>query len=338
VTAVALGHPEPSSQTRGLRGLPWVTWRQHRVALVSTVGLFAAVAVYLVASGLSMHTAFAKLGLGRCGPLTGNACQVPLNIFEQRYQGAAMYLPRLLEFVPAPLGAFIGAPLVARELESGTYRFAWTQGRHRVRWLAVKLTLIGGLLVAVGLSFSALFSWWFQPWEPIMGRLASGESYEIAGIVFAARILFGFCLGVALGAVIRRTVPAMVVTVAAWLAVAWPSVVYLRPLIRTPVQVPTASNSIADNAWAISTWYQNTSGRHLGSAGTDRLLAQARDSGVTTGDAFRAFLARHGWTQWSSYEPNSRFWHFQTVEAVAYVLLSLALAGLALWCIDRRAT
>ena len=337
MTAVALSPTRTTRRGRGLRGLPWVTWRQHRVALLTTVGLFAGLAVFLVAYGLSMHSAFSKLGLTTCGPLTGPACQAPLNIFEQRYQGAAMYLPRFLEFVPALLGAFIGAPMVARELESGTYRFAWTQGRNRVRWLAVKLTLISGLLVAVGLGFSALFSWWFQPWEPIMGRLAGGESYEITGVVFAARILFGLCLGVALGTIIRRTVPAMLATIAVWLAVAWPSVVFLRPLIQTPISVPTASNSIADNAWAISTWYQNSSGRHLGSAGLDRLLAQARASGVTTGDAFQAFLGRHGWTQWSSYEPNSRFWHFQTVEAAAYVLLSLALAALALWWIDRRA-
>jgi hypothetical protein len=336
MTAVTLGLPQSTRRARGLRGLAWVTWRQHRVALLTAVGGFAGVAVFLVAYGLSMHSAFTKLGLSTCGPLTGQACQVPLSIFEQRYQGAAMYLPRVLEFVPALLGAFIGAPMVARELESGTFRFAWTQGRNRVRWLTVKLALISGLLLAVGLGFSALFSWWFRPWEPIMGRLASGESYEISGVVFGARILFGLCLGAALGTIIRRTVPAMLATVAAWLAVAWPSVICLRPLIQSPVSVPTASNSIADNAWAIGTWYQNNAGRHLGSGGLDRLLAQAGASGVTTGNAFETFVRRHGWTQWSSYEPNSRFWQFQSVEAAAYVVLSVALAALAVWWIDRR--
>ena len=337
MTAVVLGRLRSTRPSRGLRGLTWVTWRQHRVALVTTVVLFAGLAVFLVANGIAMHAAFSKLGLTSCGTLTGRACQAPLNVFEQRYQGAAMYLPRFLEFVPALLGAFIGAPMVARELESGSYRFAWTLGRNRVRWLAVKLTLLAAILVAVGLGFSALFSWWFQPWEPVMGRLAGGESYEVTGVVFAARIFFGLCLGVALGTIIRRTVPAMLATIVGWLGVAWPSVVFLRPLIQPPVSVPTASNSIADNAWAISTWYQNGSGRHLGSAGLDRLLAQARASGVTTGDAFQAFLARHGWTQWSSYEPNSRFWHFQIVEGAVYVVVSVALAALALWWIDRRA-
>ena len=318
--------------------MPWVTWRQHRVALLATAGLFGGLAVFLVVYGESMHHDLSNLGLTSCGSLTGPNCQVPLTIFEQRYQGVAMYLPRFLEFLPALLGAFIGAPLVARELESGTYRFAWTQGRNRVRWLRCKLAIIATVLVALGLGFSALYSWWFQPWEPIMGRLGSGEAYEISGVVFAARILFGFCLGVALGVIIRRTVPAMVATVVAWLAVAWPSVVFLRPLIETPVSAPTGSNAITENGWTISDWYQNAAGNHLSSSGMDRLLVQASHRGVRTGDAFQAFLVSHGWTQWSSYQPNGRFWHFQIVEGAAYLVLSLAVAGFAMWWVAGRAT
>jgi hypothetical protein len=321
-----------------LRGLPWVTWRQHRAALITTAGLFGGLAIFLVVYGQSMHHDLSKLGLTSCGPLTGSGCQVPLTIFEQRYQGVAMYLPRFLEFLPALLGAFIGAPLVARELESGTYRFAWTQGRNRMRWITCKISLIGAVLVALGLGFSALYSWWFQPWEPIMGRVGSGEAYEISGVVFAARILFGFCLGVALGAIIRRTVPAIVATVACWLAVAWPSVVYLRPLIETPVSAPSGSSAITENGWTISDWYQNPAGQHLSPSGMDRLLLQAHNSGVRTGDAFAAFLTGHGWTQWSSYQPNDRFWHFQTIEGAAYLALSAVLAGAAVWWVARRAT
>jgi hypothetical protein len=337
MTAVNLRLEPPPRRTLR-RGLPWVTWRQHRAALLATAALFGGLAIFLVIYGESMHHDLSKLGLTSCGSLTGPGCQVPLAIFEQRYEGAAMYLPRFLEFLPALLGAFVGAPLVARELESGTYRFAWTQGRNRVRWLTCKLAIIGAVLVALGLGFSVLYSWWFQPWNPIMGRVGSGEAYEISGVVFAGRILFGFCLGVALGAIIRRTVPAIVATVIAWLAVAWPSVVYLRPLIETPVSAPSGSNAITENGWMISDWYQNPAGEHLSSAGMDRLLIQASHGGVHSSEAFQAFLTSRGWTQWSSYQPNGRFWHFQTVEGAAYLVLSLALASLAVWWVARRAT
>ena len=55
----------------------------------------------------------------------------------------------LMLAVPALLGIFWGAPLVARELETGTYRLAWTQSVTRTRWLAVKVALVGLASVAV---------------------------------------------------------------------------------------------------------------------------------------------------------------------------------------------
>jgi hypothetical protein len=114
-------------------------------------------------------------------------------------------------------------------------------------------------------------------------------------------------------------------------------VVFLRPLIQTPVSAPSASNAITDNGWTIRDWYQDSSGHHLGSAGMDRLLVQAHAAGVQTGDGFQRFLTAQGWTQWSSYQPNDRFWYFQTIEGIAYLLLSLMLAGLAVWWVRRRA-
>jgi len=44
--------------------------------------------------------------------------------------------------VPALIGVFWGAPLIARELETGTFRLAWTQSVTRTRWLAVKLGVV----------------------------------------------------------------------------------------------------------------------------------------------------------------------------------------------------
>jgi hypothetical protein len=299
--------------------------------------IFAALIAYLVVSGIRMHAAESTLGLTSCGPWTGPRCQAPLDVFEQRYLGPAMYVPRIVEFLPALIGAFIGAPLVARELETGTYRFAWTQGRNRVRWLVTKLSLISAALVAMGLAFSLVFSWWFGPWAGVIGRLAGGEAYEITGVVFAARILFGLCLGAAVGAVIRRTLPAMLATVVGWLAVAWPTVVYVRPLIETPISAPSDSNSIAANAWALHNWYQDRAGHHLSARGVDHLLALARTSGGQTTRAFQTFLAAHGWTQWSSFQPNNRFWTFQAIEALGYVALSAVLAGMAIWWVGRRA-
>ena len=40
----------------------------------------------------------------------------------------------LLVVLPGIVGAVVGAPLIGRELESGVFRYSWTQGAGRMRW------------------------------------------------------------------------------------------------------------------------------------------------------------------------------------------------------------
>ena len=72
----------------------------------------------------------------------------------------------LMNLAPVLFGAFAGAPVLARELETGTYRYAWTQGIGRERWTIAKLTLLAVALVAVTAAFSQLFAWFFAPFLP----------------------------------------------------------------------------------------------------------------------------------------------------------------------------
>ena len=72
-------------------------------------------------------------------------------------------VPGLLQVTPVLIGIFTGAPLLARELESGTFRFAWTQGAGRTRWVLVKLVLLAAAVTGAAAAFSLLFSWWYQP-------------------------------------------------------------------------------------------------------------------------------------------------------------------------------
>jgi hypothetical protein len=333
VTAVAISQQSAARRTARLSGMGWVTWRQHRLALAGALALLGGLSVLLVWQGLDMHAAYTRLGLGRCGPLAGSACQLPLQVFEQKYQSLPQFLPRFVEFLPGLLGMFVGAPLVARELESGTSRFAWTQGTHRLRWITVKLVLLGTALTLLTLGFSALFGWWYGPWGPLMGRMASGQAYEITGVVFAARTLFAFTLGALLGTLIRRTVPAMAATAAAWAAVAVPSVLWLRPHIQKPVIVPAGSNLITSGGWVIHNWVQDPAGHHIARA---QLLQAARAAGANSVDAFNTWMAQHDYTNWVSYQPDSRFWHFQSIEGAAYLVLAVLLGAATIWWIRHR--
>ena len=246
-------------------------------------------------------------------------------------------------FLPGLIGVFVGAPLVARELESGTFRFAWTQGRSRAQWIVTKLVLLGAALAVLTLAFSALFTWWYGPLDAISGRMTTYGAYEVSGLVFAARTLFGFTLGALLGVVIRRTVPAMAATGAAWVAVMLSSLIYLRPLIRWPITALGAlakgansgSASVPVNADVVSHWIQDAAGHHI----SDQQLfrqAIATNGGLPSPQQYHAYLTQHHYSQWVSYRPNDWFWHFQILEACGYAFVAVLLAVATVLLVRRR--
>jgi hypothetical protein len=344
MTATALSPRQAPPRVPVVRGLVWVTWRQHRLALAGVGALLSGLAVYLLLDGLAMHHAYTRLGLGTCGVVSNPGCQSQLSAFQQQYFSLADHLPHLLMLLPALIGVFVGAPLVARELESGTFRFAWTLARSRVQWIVTKLVVLAVILTGCAVAFSALFTWWYGPFDAITGRMSSSGAYEISGLVFAARTLFGFTLGALLGLLIRRTVPAMAASAAAWAAVAVPSMIYLRPLIQKPIitlghpgKGAIASSHVPVNATRIGNWIQDSAGHH---ADFDQLFQQAivGNSGtVPSPIEFDAYLAQHHYSQWVSYRPNSWFWHFQTVEASGYAFLAVLLAIATVLILRRRA-
>lgn len=344
MTATALIPRRSAAGVGPTRGLAWVTWRQHRFAIAGVLVALGGIGLFMLSNGLAMHHAYHSMGLDTCGQLDGPGCQSRLTAFEQDYFRWADHLPHLVMLLPGLIGVFVGAPLVARELESGTFRFAWTQGRSRVQWIVTKLVLLGVGLTALALAFSALFTWWYGPFDVITGRMASYGGYEVSGLTFAARTLFGFTLGALLGLLIRRTVPAMAATAAAWTAAVVPSMLWLRPLIRQPI---TAIGAVAKgigpgagvpfNATVVRHWFQNAAGNHVDYF---QLVQQAS---VTNGgtdpspDQFHAWTIQHHYSQWVSYRPNGWFWHFQIVEASGYAILAVLLAVATVLILRRRA-
>ncbi len=49
------------------------------------------------------------------------------------------------------------------------------------------------------------------------------------------------------------------------------------------------------------------------------------------------YLTRHGYTQWTGYQPASRLWTFQWIEAGWLVALSVLLITATVWLVRRRA-
>ena len=156
--------------------------------------------------------------------------------------------------MPALIGAFVGAPVLARELETGTFRYAWTQGIGRWRWTLAKLVLLAVAVTAAAGAFSVLFSWYNQPFFAAGYAIPfSTRVFDLRGVAFAAWTLAAFAIGVLAGMLIRRVVPAIAATLAAYAGLALATALYLRQHYMTPLL--TSKLNLPGSAWIMSQWY-----------------------------------------------------------------------------------
>ncbi|MFG1827221.1 hypothetical protein ACGFIJ_32490 [Microbispora bryophytorum] len=137
----------------------WVTWRQHRPQIFVTAAFLALLGVLLLGSAVEASwyvSAHARPGCSEpalsCGDLAA--------ALARRYDAVYSVFGWMPLVAPALIGAFWGAPLLGREYERGTHRLAWTQSVPVWRWLAVKLSVLGGMVVAGGLLLSLMVSLW----------------------------------------------------------------------------------------------------------------------------------------------------------------------------------
>src|SRR6266705_2974345 len=239
--------------------MAWVTWRQHRFALTGVAALLGAWAVYLWLTGLQLHHAYAAATA--CRPASSIACGNMIADFNDTYGSSAAGIAALLQVVPALIGAFVGAPVLARELETGTFRYAWTQGFGRWRWTLAKLVPLAVAVAAAAGAISVLFSWYYQPYFATGNQalslseappLAAGL-FDLRGVAFAAWTLTAFAIGALAGMLIRRVVPAIVATLAAYTGLALATAVYLREHYMAPLL--TSQPNLPGSAWVVSQWY-----------------------------------------------------------------------------------
>jgi hypothetical protein len=160
--------------------------------------------------------------------------------FLSSYRLLQITMPPVLLVLPALIGAFWGAPLIARELETGTFRLAWTQSVTRQRWLAVKLVLPGLASMAIAGLLSLILTWWFSPIDRVqLNRLTPGM-FGVRGITPIGYAAFAFALGVTLGAFIRRTVPAMAATIVVFAGVRLAFSLWVQPYLIAPLRATGA--------------------------------------------------------------------------------------------------
>jgi hypothetical protein len=319
--------------------MTWVTWLQYRYQGAVAAALLAVLAVVLLITGLHAaqvwHSALAECALnGSCASLPGSQ----LSLTSPQAYGLVV----ATAVVPLLPGLFWGAPMVAQEAETGTHQFAWTQSITRRRWLAVRT---GWLLLAAAVlagAVSALATWWSGPDNALNAVAFRLGRFDVIDIVPVGYALFAMALGICAGLLLRRTVPAMAVTLAGFVALrvltSW-----LRLYYMTPV---TSYYKLTAN-WPASGSYLQISQGVIGPVGhapaAGALLVQGIAFPAACRQAFTSLnrmafpscVTAHGYRGYLVYQPASRFWAFQGIEAGVYVLLAAALLAATFWALKR---
>ena len=336
--------PEQDASPRPLpwRRMAWVTWRQHRIALAGVAVLLGGLAVWLWLEGVAAHRAYAVAV--DCHPASSGACGALVGYFLN-YVSTGQLIATVLQAVPALIGAFVGAPVLAREMETGTFRYAWTLGFGRSRWTVAKLVPLGIVVAAAAGAFSVLFSWYYQPF--LTQTLSYNNQvpldpgvFDLRGVAFAAWTLAAFAIGALAGMLIRRVVPALAATLAVYTGLAVAAGLYLREHYMTPLLIKNAD--APGSAWVLSQWWTR-GGRPVSQDALSQVLQGAPQlaggkGGIPQDDpTVNQYLVQHGYTLWTSYQPGSRFWPFQWIEAGWLLALSVLLIATTVWLVRRRA-
>jgi len=295
----------------------WVSWRQHRSQAIACLALLAGLAVYAILAGTSMRTAFGNDNLaGSClARSQGTACEAGVSAFMNEF-GSAVNIAfwSVCLIIPGLIGVLVGGSLIARELEYGTWRLAWSQTVPRARWLAVKLALVTGGLIVLGAAMTAVITWYRAPMDQLTGQLQH-NSYDYEGLVLTAYILCAFGFAVLAGLLIRRSIPAMVAAFIPWLAIRLVVEFVFRLHFMTPVTGQVGANCLPQGppgcGYGISFVPQSTG--HIGD------LVLSMNGNLVT------------------YQPADRFWPFQLIEAGIFVALTAAALGATTWLLHRRA-
>ncbi|WP_433466839.1 ABC transporter permease subunit [Spirillospora sp. CA-128828] len=341
----------------------WLTYRQFRAQGAAVFGALAVLGVVLAITGPGLADDYGS-GLASC--TTESSCSRFARTFfndHQVYYGAMIAIVMVL---PALIGIFWGAPLIARELESGTHRLAWNQSVTRTRWLAVKLGLVGlAAMVAAGLAVRAA-NWWSEPLDKaVADRFPRIEplSFDAHGVVPIGHTAFAFALGVTAGVLTRRTLPAMAITLAVFTVVQVAMPLWIRPHVIPPETATVAITSenlsqmtldhdakvmlveteAAPRSWTLTNHTVDASGTEARLPGSLVMGACApappeagREAPDGPPEKCFAEIARLGYKQKVVYQPADRFWPLQLAETGLFAVVSLGLSGLCFYWTRRR--
>lgn len=151
------------------------------------------------------------------GSSGADACQSTMQRLTP-YVTASTILHGAIAYAPFLIGLFLGIPVIAREIESGTASLSWSLAASRVEWLRWRVLSIG-LLVVVGTAMLGLAGELMTQVVQLNGMDAGFSDYAMRGPLIVIRGVAVFAIAVAVGGLVGRQLPAFLLAGAVTLAV-----------------------------------------------------------------------------------------------------------------------
>jgi ABC-type transport system involved in multi-copper enzyme maturation permease subunit len=325
--------------------MTWLVWRQHRVQYLVGAALLAAFAVMIVVTGTQVSDQFHS---AQAACAAGQPCRQLGGLFMGSRVVGFLVIATL--GTPVLVGLFWGAPLVAAEAEAGTTQFAWMQSVTRKRWLAVK---IGWMLLAAAIwggVISTLVTWWASPTNAEQLNQFDPGRFDIMGLVPVGYSVFALALGVTAGALLRRTLPALAVTLAGFIAVRVVITLWLRSHYISAVT--TTYNALGNFTpkgayWRLGSGVTGPNGQQLPQPNDTQYFdnipqtylphACSEVTGPNGGNPTPACVqALSHYHAYLTYQPGDRFWAFQGIETAIFVVLAAGLITVTAMTLLRR--
>ena len=252
-----------------------LTWHKHRFSLLGVPVAFAVAAVALFIAAFPEQHWLSVHHLSHCLAVnpSGNESCNGFGLIGPGTPGNTYVIAGAVLALPALAGLFAGVPWVAREFESGAFRYTWTQGVSPRRWLIGTFAPIALLATVAAAACGLAAAWWFQCAQYFDGTSAApwrALSFELTPLSIASWTLLAMALALLAGVVIRRVLPAMIAFLVAFGGCAWLAQTWLRTWIfgigtvtRQVGRDGTWPDGAGVTSYIARTWYTTRSGHYI---------------------------------------------------------------------------
>ncbi|MFF1873792.1 hypothetical protein [Kitasatospora herbaricolor] len=310
-------------------GLGWLVWRRQRTVLLLWLAVLVLALAGAVVFRARMTGAIAAHGLASCSfaggaPVCDDGALFGLLEFQAGYGQVLRGVGLALLTLPALAGVVLGAPLLSRDLESGTWKLVLAQSVSRARWAGANLAGAAAAAVAGSAVLAALYRWLRSPAPDGMSRVGWGGRafFGTGGPVLPASVLLGLAVGAAAGVLLRRVLPAMALTLPVVLLLQY-GLESVRPYLVGRESAPMPRWPLSDSSWILDAGVVTPGGARVSfdecRSGADHcagLLASGR--------------------AYTDFHPAAHYWPLQGVESLICLVLAAGLLAFTLRWAARR--